>query len=351
MMFIRWLNALFLQRWFCYASRWRNLRYHFRNADWDRLHVLEAQRSGRRRLPWLALLAASWRHGASFEDYYLLRFFDLNRNQRRNYLTLSLFYELERQQNDLNKAQILRDKALFTGHFKDLLGREVWTWTELLELDPDGKPPPRLVIKSRFGVQGRDIYFPETQFPTWSAVIEYMQAALASPKNYLCESWLQQHPDLERLNPGTVNTLRVVTYLRGAEVQIWGVILRIGCGNGPDNWACGGLGAWVDEDGQIRRKAVLKDPFAAPQATHPVSGRPIVGVRVPFFDSVCDLARESALRLPEVRTVGWDIVVKTDGVCLLEGNDRWSCALLQNALGKGCREWADVVCDMYKVYE
>lgn len=162
---------------------------------------------------------------------------------------------------------------------------------------------------------------------------------------------LRQHPDLERLNPGSVNTLRIVTYLEGSEVRIWGVVLRIGCGNGPDNWAQGGLAAWVEEDGRILRKAIPKNPFVPPLAEHPLTGQPIAGFQVPLLEQARDLARESALRLPEVRTVGWDIAIQPDQVCLVEGNDRWSYQLMQNALGRGCRPLADAVCDMRQVYE
>lgn len=336
---------------FRYASRWRNLRYHFRNAPWADLRAFERQRSGRSTLPWPALIRASWRHGASFDDYYLLRFFEKNDAERRQYLTLSRLYELERQQHDLAYAQILRDKARFKAHFEPWLGRDSWTWPELQALPDTGVPPHKVVIKSRFGVRGRDLFFPAQRFVSWRALREHMRQTLPEPERYLCEAYIEQHPDLAALNPGTVNTLRIMTYCAAEQVQIWGTVLRIGCGSGPDNWAQGGVAAWVDDDGVIRRGAVPKDPFTAPLSHHPVNGQPIVGFAVPQITAARALALQAARALPRVPSVGWDVVVKADGgLCLLEGNDRWSYLLLQNTLGTGCRQLAAAVCDLEQVY-
>jgi len=336
---------------FRYASRLRNLRYHFRNAPWADLQAFEQQRSGRSRLPWPALIWASWQHGASFDDYYLLRFFEKNAAERHQYLTLSRLYELERQQHDLAYAQILRDKARFIAHFKPWLGRDCWTWSELQALPDQGLPPEKLVLKSRFGVRGRDLFFPAQRFTSWQALRVYMRQTLSEPERYLCEAYIPQHATLAALNPGTVNTLRIMTYCAGEQVQVWGTVLRIGCGSGPDNWAQGGVAAWVDADGVIRRGAVPKDPFVAPLTHHPVHQQPIVGFVVPQIEAAHHLAVQAALALPQVPSVGWDVVVKADGsVCLLEGNDRWSYLLLQNTFGTGCRHLAEAVCDLKQVY-
>lgn len=336
---------------FRYRSRWRNLRYHFRHAPWDELHAYERQRSGRRWLPWPDLILSAWRHGACFDDYYLLRFFEKSRAERREYLTLSLYYELERQKNRLDKAQILRDKALFIHHFQDLLGRQAWTWEDVLAQPGHTRPPDRIVVKSRWGVRGRDIHFPAEPLPDWTAVHAYMRSRPGRPEHYVCEAYVQQHPCLAALNPGTVNTLRVMTWQEGGRVTVWGTILRVGRGHGPDNWARGGLGAWVAEDGTVSGPAMPKNPFMPPIEVHPDSRQPITGLRIPGLEAARQLAIASALRLPEVQSVGWDIALGLDGPCLIEGNDRWSHQLLQCVLGRGCRALADAVCDLRQVYE
>jgi len=335
---------------FRYASRVRNTRYHFRHAPWLDLLRFENLRTGKKNLPWLELLKASWRHGASFEDFYLLRFDQKSRSERRNYLTQSLYYEMERQVNRLDRAMILRDKLLFKSHFQDLLGRQVWSWQEILKFSPETRPPEHVVIKHRLGVKGQDIHFPEQRFQTWQELLRFIQV-IGEPEHYLCEARIQQHAEMARLNPGTVNTFRVMTYVDASEVQIWGVILRVGAGTGPDNWAQGGIVVWVEPGGEIRKQAVLKNPFLPRLNKHPKTQVSLQGFQIPFYQQIKDLAIESAKRLPEVRTVGWDIALKPEGPCLIEGNDRWSHQFLQVTQGTGVGHLADAVCEMYQVYE
>ena len=46
--------------------------------------------------------------------------------------------------------------------------------------------------------------------------------------SFIVQSKLEQHPDLARLNPTSVNTLRVMSYLSGDEVIILYAVIRIG---------------------------------------------------------------------------------------------------------------------------
>ncbi|HEY9843597.1 MAG TPA: sugar-transfer associated ATP-grasp domain-containing protein [Candidatus Obscuribacterales bacterium] len=335
---------------FRYGSRLRNLRYHYRNTSWERVHAFERERTGRSWLPWPALLLASWRHGASFEDYYHLCFYKLSTAQRRDYLTLSLNHEMVRQSNHPDQQPLTRDKALFAKHFRAFIGRKIWTWDEMLQ-EEDASPPGRLVFKYRWGGSGNDVHFPAEPFADWDAVRAYMRR-FGRPEHYICEQRLSQHPELAELNPDTLNTLRVMTYLHDPEhVDIWCVILRVGVGDGADNWAQGGLCAWVDEDGTVPGPALLKNPFRPETDRHPHTGVRITGRQIPCYAELRQLAIASARHVPELRTVGWDIGVTPEGPVLIEGNDRCGHEILQGSYGGGCRHLANTVCDIYQVYD
>ncbi|PKL74890.1 MAG: hexapeptide transferase, partial [Candidatus Melainabacteria bacterium HGW-Melainabacteria-1] len=251
-----------------YTSRWRNLRYHLRTAEWETLREYQHSWSGSQRLPWLALLRSSWQHGTSFADYYRYRFFEKTPVQRRSYITTSLRHELTRQLNDPNSAELLKDKACFKLHFADLLGREIWSWSELQQLDP-ALQPPRLVLKPRWGQQGEGILFPEN-FASWVQARHWIQAQLQDPDRYVFEAYIVQHPALAALNPSSLNTLRVVTCLQADQVEIWALALRIGTRPGTDNFSNGGLGLEISLDGVLLPPAVKKNPFAPPCLVHPV---------------------------------------------------------------------------------
>lgn len=346
------------QRWrrlhFRYASRWRNLRHHWRTAEWEAIAVYQQGLTGSARLPLrtlLTLLWVSWRHGASLSEYYRFRFFEKDTATRRTYLTASLRYEITRQLNDPEQSEILRDKLLFARHFADVLGRPIWTW-EQLQAQPAAETPPRLVLKDRRGQQGAGMLF-SPLFDTWQQARQWVQQQAPVPDDYIYEAWIDQHPALAAFNPNAVNTLRVVTCLQGDTVQIWGVAQRFGIGTtlSTDNGSQGNIGAWVSDNGRIERAAVKKDPAFAPCSHHPLSGVAIVGFEIPYFEAVLALARQSARRLPKVRSVGWDIAVTPTGPCLIEGNDNWNCQILQITGGHGQRHLATGVCAMDLVYD
>jgi hypothetical protein len=332
-----------------YGSRIRNLIYHFRSAEWSILQEYQSAKNGKKNLPWLALIYSSWVHGTSFADYYRYRFFEKNKSERSRFITTSLRHELTLQLNDPVFAEILRDKVRFSQHFRDLLGREAWTWSEV-KAQPHSHCPPRLVIKHRRGQQGEKIYFPEA-FINWSQVWEWALTHLDEPENYLFEAWLNQHPVLAALNPESVNTIRLVTCLNASEVDIWCMALRVGAGPGTDHFSNGGLGIALSSEGFLLPPAVRKNPFSEVCERHPITGHMLSGFQLPYVEEIKALARQSALRIPQVRSVGWDIAVRPEGPCLIEGNNNWGAHVIQIPRNIGLRHLADEVCDMYLVYD
>ena len=81
---------------------------------------------------------------------------------------------------------------------------------------------------------------------------------------------------MERLHPGSINTLRVVTLLTNGEPYVMYALIRVG-GKGQciDNICSGGMYAPVDENGMVFHDAFceLEERF---YACHAESGVPFV---------------------------------------------------------------------------
>ena len=72
-------------------------------------------------------------------------------------------------------------------------------------------------------------------------------------KNYLVQDAVKQHPAMARLNPDSINTLRIVTFRSGMEVVVCYVAIRIGRnGQVIDNESAGGMSAKVNFDGTLK---------------------------------------------------------------------------------------------------
>ena len=141
---------------------------------------------------------------------------------------------------------------------------------------------------------------------------------------------------LKELNPSTINTIRVVTFVNDAgAVEIWGTLLRIGVRGTVDNFHAGGLSAKIDErTGVVVSPAQVMDPFDTNKyVVHPVSHKAIEGVRIPYWTQVLSMVREAALKVGTVRTVGWDIAITPAGPTFIEGNDNWDKTIFELITG------------------
>lgn len=331
-------------------SKIRNTRHHFRSANWSKLHRYEHLRSGKKHLPWLSLLRNSWRYGADFEENYVLDFFNLSEAQIHSYITRSVFFEFCEQVNQYDKTPIIRDKWLYSEYFRDLLGRNVWCWSDVLNFTDADPVPERLVVKNRWGRRGEEVYFLETQSAPWSQLKLSLPSRFQPPEHYVFEEFIEQHPHLTQLNPGSLNSVRLYTFLESLKsVKIWCMFLRVGVGPGPDTLTQGGLGFKLDENGKTSYPCITNNPYTQVPEVHPLTHEPLLGFQLPHFEAMKELACQSARRLPEIRVNGWDIAIKPDGPCLIEGNDRGDHMHFQKFLQRGCLDFLSPYCD-FKVY-
>ena len=137
----------------------------------------------------------------------------------------------------------------------------------------------------------------------------------------LCEETLTQCKEMREFNDTSINTLRIVT-LRDihGDVHIMGGLLRVGRkGKIADNFHHMGIAAYLDPIGIVCTTGVDKNNHR--YIVHPDSRKVIVGFRIPIWDKVCATVKEAAQVVPDVRYIGWDVVITEDyNVALVEGN-------------------------------
>jgi hypothetical protein len=152
--------------------------------------------------------------------------------------------------------------------------------------------------------------------------ITELQAYLVSG-SFIIQDEIVQHPDMARLNPSTLNSIRIDTFKKpGCTPEVLSALLRTGIGeNCVDNTGSGGLYLGINmDDGTLKHHAIRDIGFdTAAYATHPTTGVQFQGFQIPFFEEVKQMAVEAANWLPKA-LVGWDIAVSEAGPVLIEGN-------------------------------
>ncbi|MFR7808140.1 MAG: sugar-transfer associated ATP-grasp domain-containing protein [Butyricimonas faecihominis] len=73
---------------------------------------------------------------------------------------------------------------------------------------------------------------------------------------------------------------------------------------------------------------------------HPYSSKQIIGYKIEHWDKILAVVTEASRVLPQVRHVGWDVVIgKNSEIIILEGNSRPDPILVQLTNRKGI--WND----------
>lgn len=131
--------------------------------------------------------------------------------------------------------------------------------------------------------------------------------------SFIIQSKLEQHSDLAKLNPTSVNTIRVMSYMKNNEVFVLYAVIRIGrMGQVVDNETAGGIKADIDLlTGRIKGPAY--GSATEPNMLQTDSGAVLDGYKVPSFPKVIDFVKGLHYRLPYFRIVGWDITVDKEG--------------------------------------
>ena len=100
-----------------------------------------------------------------------------------------------------------------------------------------------------------------------------------------------------------------------------------------DNFAHGGIAAPVKiatgEVGAAVSKSVAGMVRGDSFPTHPDTGRPIAGLRLPNWQEVLDLCVRAHARFSEFHSIGWDVAIAEDGPILIEGNENWDPVVSQ----------------------
>ncbi len=166
-----------------------------------------------------------------------------------------------------------------------------------------------------------------------------LSSELNGAATYVVQPALVQHPELSRLYPRAVNTMRIVTVRNPeGEIEIFSTVLRVGAhGSEVDNWAQGGLSLGVKEDGSLADCGFHKPGYGTTRTSHPDTRVVFSTFRIPFYQESKELCIKAHNAIKGIHSIGWDVAVTEHGPVIIEGNDNWEISIIQVCNG-GLRE-------------
>lgn len=254
-----------------------------------------------------------------YMEYNLFHFVDKSKEDRKTYVDFNHSQKLFKILNDREYMDIFDNKLIFNDHFKDYLGREfidaAHCSDEQFKNYCTGKT--KIFCKPVDSCSGKGIYksFDINENTNIDELHKFM-----IDNNLFCEDAIVQHPEINKLNETSINTIRITTVLKDDEVYPMYAILRVGTNNAKvDNVASGGIYTVLSDEGEIINP-FWSDKTITTYEVHPTNGFNMMGFKVPFFLEAIDMCKKAALVEKHIRYVGWDVAISPNGPLLVEGN-------------------------------
>lgn len=135
---------------------------------------------------------------------------------------------------------------------------------------------------------------------------------------YIIQKGIRQHPELDRLNPTSVNTLRFMTYRSVVDnnVHLIYCAIRVGKkGSEVDNAHAGGSLMPLDHKG--KSVGFFQNEYCQRFPTHNDIDLRNTTFTCPHFDKAIDFCKEIALATPDLHLLQHDIAIDSSGKPLL----------------------------------
>ncbi len=269
----------------------------------------------------LDMIRCAHRYGAGYYDYLTFGFWALSPQQRSTYVTRVISKKLVTYLNDTSYEHIFNDKEEFHSVFSDFVRREALNFRTASKemVQSFVRSHPVFFVKPAHGSCGIGCQrFDAANYQNFDDLYEDLQANDA----WLLEELLVQHIQNAEVYPFAVNCLRLITLIDDSgEPHVIFATQKYGLGGRVvDNY---GFGCRVDlKTGCICSLGVSGDgSLGIIYEEHPMTHVKVEGREVPLFFEACDMVKRAALRVPQMRYIGWDVGITPEGPAIVEGNN------------------------------
>lgn len=287
-----------------------------------------------------------WIYGALPEDYAFYNFEYLNPRGKEQYVTDRLRYKLLYQVNDR------KDDYTFINKYKAYITFQPFYMRDAVLVRDENdrelfefffKQHGEVVIKRAEFSRGRDVQLLSSDKIDVKAEFSKLMEN-NDGHGYILEEKIVQREEMAKLNPSSVNTIRIPTCITENGVEIFHPVVRMGrAGSFVDNGSQGGIFAAIDiKTGIVSSSG--KDKGCFKYTVHPDSGVQIVGFQIPMWKELVEVVKKAARIVPSTKYVGWDMAFTDRGWVVVEGNNYGQFFLLQMPAEQGFRyEFEDLM--------
>jgi hypothetical protein len=219
-----------------------------------------------------------------------------------------------------------------------------------------------IVLKPKFGAGGVGINFIRRE-----ELDNFDGSAQWQKGEYILEEQVRQHSEMDKINPHSINSIRVITVLcSDSTVEFLGAMLRTSSSKFPvDNFTLGGIVIGIDMNtGRLRKEGFVKFFYPEKQGDmkttlnyksidqafetmrlkilllpgktllkHPVTKTEFLNLQIPYWNELKKISIKAQKVFNHIKSIGWDFAITPKGPVIIEGNQSWGTIGLQAANG------------------
>ena len=135
---------------------------------------------------------------------------------------------------------------------------------------------------------------------------------LVKPSDFICQKVIEQSAFMAQFNPGSCNTIRILTLNINGEATVLSSFIRMGgIGSFVDNLSTGGgVLVGVDQDGNLSSWGINKQYDRIFQAP---TGVLFKGLQIPDFQTIKGFVLSLQKEMPFANLIAWDIAISKNG--------------------------------------
>lgn len=271
---------------------------------------------------------------SGLQDYINYKFYNKTFKERKTYATIGYQHKFYKIAANIEYAPFFSNKVNFNNNFKKYVKRNCYSKDNTIEeITNFIKNNKEIMKKPISGLGGANVEKLKTK--DIKDINKFYQQM--KEENFLIEEVIKQHKDWAKLNPSSINTIRVVTKCVNGKSDILFAVARIGSANSVvDNFHQGGVGVNIDiKQGILKGKAIDKKNNESDYT--PSTNIKVDGYTIPYWKEIIKITKSAAKVNPNVNIVGWDVAITPEGPVIIEGNRGPGMDLIQVLLNRGVK--------------
>lgn len=254
---------------------------------------------------------------SGLQDYVNYKFYDKSFKERKKYATIGYQHDFYVLTANVKYAPFFSNKKNFHKNFKEFTKRSCVSYDDGFEKVKKFILDRKEIVKKPInGLGGTDVC--KIAVKDIKSIDEFYDNL--KKDNCLIEDLVIQNKKWSKLNPKSLNTIRVVTKAFNGKSEVIFAVARIGSGKSiVDNFHQGGVGVKVNiETGKLEGLAI--DKKNNEYEFTPATKIKVDGFEIPFWQEVIKMCKKASLVNENVNIVGWDVALTDDGPLIIEGN-------------------------------